>query len=78
MKKDIHPDYSEATIACACGSVMETRSTVKEMSVNTCSKCHPFFTGKSTLLDAEGRVELFNRRYGRAAAETETETATAE
>jgi large subunit ribosomal protein L31 len=75
MKKSIHPDYSEATITCACGSVMETRSTVKEMSVNTCSKCHPFFTGKATLLDTEGRVELFNRRYGRAA---EAETAAAE
>jgi len=47
--------------------VMETKSTVKEMSVNTCSQCHPFYTGKATMLDTEGRVEQFNRRYGRKA-----------
>ncbi|TFH42086.1 MAG: 50S ribosomal protein L31 [Lysobacterales bacterium] len=64
MKKGIHPDYEEATITCACGNVMSTRSTVKEMNVNTCSKCHPFFTGTSTFIDAEGRVEQFKRRYG--------------
>ncbi len=67
MKKDIHPDYGDATITCACGNVMETKSTVKEMSVNTCSQCHPFYTGKATMLDTEGRVEQFNRRYGRKA-----------
>ncbi len=65
MKKGIHPEYGEATITCACGNVMETRSTVKQMNINTCSKCHPFYTGKSALLDTEGRVEMFNRRYGR-------------
>jgi large subunit ribosomal protein L31 len=69
MKKGIHPDYTDAAITCACGSVMDTRSTVKQMAVNTCSKCHPFYTGKATLLDTEGRVEQFNRRYGRAQAE---------
>jgi large subunit ribosomal protein L31 len=65
MKKDIHPKYGESTISCACGNVMEINSTVKEMHINTCSQCHPFYTGKSNLLDAEGRVEMFNRRYGR-------------
>ncbi len=65
MKAEIHPAYSEATITCACGNVMKVRSTAKEMTVNTCSNCHPFYTGKSVLLDAEGRVEQFKRRYGR-------------
>ncbi len=65
MKKDIHPKYGAATINCACGNVLETRSTVAEMHVNACSACHPFYTGKSNLLDAEGRVEMFNRRYGK-------------
>ena len=65
MKKDTHPKYGDATITCACGNVMETRSTVKEMQVNTCSKCHPFYTGTATLIDSEGRVEKFMKRYGR-------------
>ena len=65
MKKDIHPQYSDATITCACGHVMETRSTVKDMHVNTCSTCHPFYTGQATFIDTEGRVDLFNKRYGR-------------
>ena len=65
MKNGIHPEYGEAKIICACGNVLETRSTVKEMHINTCSKCHPFYTGKSNLIDTEGRVEMFNRRYGR-------------
>ena len=64
MKKDIHPDYQEATITCACGNVIHTRSTVKEMHVNTCSRCHPFYTGQSAYIDSEGRVEQFRRRYG--------------
>jgi len=64
MKKGIHPTYEEATITCACGNVLTTRSTVKEMHVNTCSKCHPFYTGQTSFIDAEGRVEQFNRRYG--------------
>ena len=64
MKKEIHPEYSDATITCACGNEIHTRSTVKEMQVNTCSACHPFYTGKATLIDAEGRVEKFRKRYG--------------
>ena len=67
MRKDIHPKYEEATITCACGNVIETRSTVKEMHINTCSACHPFYTGQSTFIDAEGRVEQFRRRYAAAA-----------
>jgi large subunit ribosomal protein L31 len=66
MKKDIHPEYVEATITCACGNVFTTRSTVKEMQVNTCSKCHPFFTGKAKYIDTEGRVERFRKRYASA------------
>jgi len=65
MKKEIHPEYGEAKIICACGNVMETRSTVKEMHVNTCSKCHPFYTGQATFIDAEGRVEQFRKRYAK-------------
>ncbi len=65
MKQGIHPDYQDATITCACGNVLHTRSTVTEMSVNTCSACHPIFTGQATLLDAEGRVEQFRKRYAK-------------
>lgn len=66
MKKGIHPDYQEATITCACGNVMQTRSTVKEMHINTCSSCHPFYTGQASILDSEGRVEQFRKRYGQS------------
>lgn len=64
MKSDIHPKYGEAKVTCACGRVLETRSTVKEMSVNTCSACHPYFTGQQTFIDTEGRIDSFKRRYG--------------
>ena len=67
MKSDIHPKYEEATITCACGNVMKTRSTRKEMSVNTCSACHPYFTGSKTLVDTEGRVDSFRKRYAKFA-----------
>lgn len=67
MKKDIHPAYEDAKVICACGNVVETRSTVKEMHVNTCSACHPFYTGQATFLDTEGRVEQFRKRYAAAA-----------
>lgn len=63
MKKDIHPKYEDAVISCACGSTINTRSTRKEMSVNTCSACHPYFTGQQTMIDTEGRVDMFMRRY---------------
>lgn len=63
MKDGIHPKYEDATVTCACGNVLQTRSTMKDMHVNTCSKCHPSFTGQSKLLDTEGRVERFRKRY---------------
>jgi large subunit ribosomal protein L31 len=66
MKKEIHPKYDEATITCACGNVIETRSTVKAMTVNTCSACHPYYTGQQTLIDTEGRIDTFRKRYGLA------------
>jgi len=65
MKKDIHPEYTDAEISCACGNVVKTRSTVKKMHVNLCSACHPFFTGQAKFVDTEGRVDRFNKRYGK-------------
>jgi len=65
MKKDIHPEYIDAEITCACGGVVKTRSTVAKMHVNLCSACHPFFTGSAKLVDTEGRVDRFNKRYGK-------------
>ena len=62
--KNIHPDYQETTITCACGNVIYTRSTKKDIRVEICSKCHPFFTGKQKLVDTSGRVDMFNKRYG--------------
>ncbi len=65
MKKDIHPDYGETTITCACGNVIKTKSTKKgQINVEICSKCHPFFTGKQKFVDTGGRVERFKKRYG--------------
>ena len=64
MKKEIHPEYIEAEIACACGNEIKTRSTAKKMHVNLCSSCHPFFTGTAKFVDTEGRVDRFQKRYG--------------
>jgi large subunit ribosomal protein L31 len=64
MKKGIHPKYELTTIKCACGNVIETRSTVKDIQVEICSACHPFFTGKQKLVDTAGRVERFRKKYG--------------
>lgn len=63
MKPEIHPEYSETTIVCACGAVIQTRSTRQNIKVGVCSQCHPFFTGKQKYLDTEGRVERFKRKY---------------
>ncbi|MBQ8411821.1 MAG: 50S ribosomal protein L31 [Ruminiclostridium sp.] len=63
MKKDIHPNYEATTIKCACGEVIETRSTKKDIKVEICSKCHPFFTGKQKLVDTGGRVDRFKKKY---------------
>ena len=65
MKAAIHPEYVETTITCACGEVVRTRSTQPQIRVEICSKCHPFFTGKQKLVDTAGRVERFQRKYGR-------------
>jgi len=65
MKKGIHPKYYETTITCACGNVVETRSTSKDLKVEICSNCHPFFTGKQKLVDTAGRVERYQRKYGK-------------
>ena len=67
MRKDIHPKYDEATISCACGHVLKTRSTDKSMSINTCAACHPYFTGQAKFIDTEGRVDRFNKRYAKKA-----------
>ena len=64
MKNNIHPKYEHTTITCACGNVIETRSTAKDIQVEICSSCHPFFTGKQKLVDTAGRVERFKRKYG--------------
>ena len=64
MKKGIHPDYNLTKITCVCGNVIETRSTSKDIHVEICSKCHPFYTGKQKLVDTAGRIDRFNKRYG--------------
>ncbi len=64
MKKGIHPKYELTKITCACGNVIETRSTQKDIHVEICSACHPFYTGKQKLVDTAGRIERFNKRYG--------------
>ena len=63
MKEGIHPEYVDTTITCACGEVIHTRSTRKDIHVEICSKCHPFYTGKQKLVDTGGRVDRFNKRY---------------
>jgi len=64
MKEGIHPEYNHTKITCACGNVIETRSTMKDIEVEICSACHPFFTGKQKLVDTAGRVERFKKKYG--------------
>ena len=64
MKKDIHPHFVDSVIKCACGNEIRTKSVRKEISVEICSKCHPFFTGKQKLIDSAGRVERFQKKYG--------------
>lgn len=66
MKADIHPTYDVVSVRCTCGNTFETRSTLRgEISLELCNECHPFFTGKQKLVDSGGRVERFNKRYGR-------------
>ena len=63
MKANIHPTYEETTITCACGEVIHTRSTRKNIRVEICSKCHPFFTGDKRFVDTSGRIERFQQKY---------------
>jgi len=63
MKKGIHPTYEFANVSCACGMSFQTRTTVGDLKVDICSSCHPFFTGTQKIVDAEGRVERFNKKY---------------
>ena len=63
MKEKIHPKFEMTTITCACGNTIETRSTIKDIKVEICSSCHPFFTGKQKLVDTAGRIERFRKKY---------------
>ena len=65
MKTEIHPLYEETTISCACGNVIHTRATKKNIRVEICSQCHPFFTGEKKFVDTAGRIERFNKRYAK-------------
>jgi large subunit ribosomal protein L31 len=65
MKKDIHPDYSDTTIKCACGNEIEVGATRSDIRVEICSNCHPFFTGKQKLVDTAGRIERFRKKYAK-------------
>jgi large subunit ribosomal protein L31 len=64
MKAGIHPEYHDVDARCACGATWKARSTKKELHLEICSSCHPFFTGRQKLVDTEGRVERFTRKYG--------------
>ena len=64
MREGIHPNYEETTITCACGNVIKTRSTKKDIKVEICSKCHPFYTGKQKRVDTGGRIDKFKKRFG--------------
>jgi large subunit ribosomal protein L31 len=75
MKEGIHPDYVAATIVCACGNTVQTRSTKQSIRLEICSKCHPFFTGTQKLIDSAGRVERFEKRFAKTAGETVKKTA---
>jgi large subunit ribosomal protein L31 len=66
MKDGIHPEYNEVNVACACGNKFSTRSTKPELQVDVCAACHPFYTGKQRMMDTQGRVDRFRRRYAGA------------
>ena len=63
MRKDIHPEYVDCTVTCACGNTFTTKSNKNEIRVDICSKCHPFFTGREKIVDSAGRVEKFKKKY---------------
>ncbi len=66
MKKDIHPKYDKVVVHCGCGNTFETRSTAKEIHAEICSMCHPFYTGKQKFVDTAGRIERFQKKYGKS------------
>ncbi|MEA2490233.1 MAG: large subunit ribosomal protein [Acidobacteriota bacterium] len=70
MKAEIHPKYQQVNVHCACGETWTTGSTRKELRVDICSKCHPFFTGKQKLVDTAGRIDRFQRKYAKSTAAT--------
>ncbi len=70
MKTGIHPEYTESTVTCSCGNTFKTRSTQKELHVELCDQCHPFYTGKQRMVDSGGRVERFRKRYAKAGIDT--------
>jgi large subunit ribosomal protein L31 len=69
MKTDIHPKYFDCAVKCGCGNTFQTRATVKELHIEICNVCHPFYTGKQKFVDAAGRIDSFMRRYGKKTAE---------
>ena len=68
MKTDIHPKYMECNVRCGCGNTFTTRATTKELKIEICNVCHPFYTGKDKFVDAAGRVDRFLKRYGKTPA----------
>jgi large subunit ribosomal protein L31 len=77
VKEGIHPKYEEVEVRCACGNTFKTRSTKPELHLEICSACHPFFTGRQKLIDTEGRVERFNKKFGVQTSEQRKEAAKA-
>ena len=63
MKKDIHPNYVDCTVSCACGNTFQTRSVKQSIRLDICGACHPFYTGSEKVVDSAGRIEKFNKRY---------------
>lgn len=79
MKEGIHPEYKEITVTCSCGSVFKTRSTAsKDLLLDVCSQCHPFYTGKQKIVDTAGRVDRFQQKYGRRGSAVKAKDAGAE
>jgi large subunit ribosomal protein L31 len=73
VKNEIHPEYSDITASCSCGNVIKTRSTIgRDIHLEVCSECHPFYTGKQKIVDSAGRVERFRQRFGERAGKTPT------
>lgn len=69
MKEGIHPNYQKCTVTCSCGNAFETRSVLAEIKMTICNMCHPFYTGTQKIMDTQGRVDRFNRRYGKKTPE---------